>query len=285
MLENKINCMGEDSTDATLPGAKRKPARNQHRRQETRHGIKAEETGWLCQDLGRHGDAQFWSDRSLRWSREAGDGAFVSYVWMRHSDLAEERVPAPRVVELVRSAGRVGVLGPRSRALVTQQEAAALALAGDAGGFERMVDVTREHLAAAVASDDAPWGSYCTPVYVAMQEATGWLRLGRPARAVTVFERDIAGLPATDRVDAAVFRARLALAYARDEQPDRAAQAALQALDLAMATGSVRAARELARVRRLTGHSPATDAAARFAAVYDAHARVMPSAGRGGRDV
>lgn len=239
--------------------------------------------GWLCQDLGRHGDALFWSDRALGWAREASDGAFVSYVMMRQSDLAERRDPAGRALELVRAAERVAVLGPRARALVAQQKAAAQALAGDAGRFERMVEVARECLAEAAVSEDAPWGSYCTTAYVAMQEATGWMRLGQHGRAVMVFEREIAGLPAVDRVDAGVFRARLALAYARDGRVDCAAQAALEAWDSACATRSWRAWRELTRVRRSIGRAPGTAAATRFAAFYDAHAQPVSAIG-GGRD-
>ncbi len=90
-------------------------------------------------------------------------------------------------------------------------------------------------------TDDAPWGMYCTLGYVAMQEATGWMELGEPGRAVMIFERELAGYPACDQVDTGVFRARLALAYAQDGRADRAASTALGAWDIACATGSWRA--------------------------------------------
>jgi transcriptional regulator with XRE-family HTH domain len=229
----------------------------------------AEFLGWLCQDLGQWGDALFWSDRALEWAREAADNGLVSYILMRQSDLAEGHRPASTVLNLATAAGSVPALGPRSRALAVQQQATGHALSKDVAGFERMMDLARRDAQSAALSDDAPWGLYCTPVYVAMQEASGWIQLGNPGKAVTVFEREISGLPATDRVDAALFRARLARAYALDGQMDCAATAALVARELAAATGSWRARCELTRVRKLIGRHPRTAAAARFAAIFD----------------
>src|ERR1022692_634325 len=157
--------------------------------------------GWLCQDLGRAADARFWSDRALTWARSAGDAQFVSYVLMRHSDLAEERSPAQRVLGMAQAAGRVPGLSQRAMALALQQEALGHARAGNALGFERSLEQARARIAAAGGTDDAPWGLYCTPAYLGMQEATGWLELGKPGRAVMVFERDLAGLPVSDQVE------------------------------------------------------------------------------------
>jgi hypothetical protein len=92
-----------------------------------------------------------------------------------------------------------------------------------------------------------------------------------------VFEREISNLPATDRVDAGLYRARLARAYLMDDQPDDAAKAALVGRELATATGSWRARSELSQVRKLIGHHPVTAAAARFAAIYDASFRTADS--------
>jgi hypothetical protein len=230
----------------------------------------AEFIGWLYQDIGRHGDATFWTDRALEWARDAGDTGFEAYVLMRQSDLAEGHLPSGTVLSLAEAARRVPSLGPRGTALITQQEATGYALDGNTAGFERAIEHARAQAAAAAMSEDAPWGLYCTPAYVAMQEATGWMQLSQPAKAVTVFEHKISDLPATDRVDAAVYRARLARAYQADHRPDCAGQAALTAFDLAAATGSSRARSELAQVRKLIGRKPETDPAARFAAAFDA---------------
>ena len=233
----------------------------------------AEFAGWLYQDLGLFGDALFWTERALAWAQQAEDRGFESYVLMRQSDLAEGQRPAKAVLGLARAAGRVPVLGPRSRALVSQQLASGHALDADAVGFEQMIEQAREDAEAASASDDAPWGLYCTPQYLAMQEATGWVRLGQADRAVTVFEREIGRLPATDRVDGGLFRARLAHAYAASGRPEQAARAGLAASELAGVTGSLRTRREVAQVRRMIGSSPRGEAAARFGAVWDARAK------------
>jgi hypothetical protein len=191
---------------------------------------------------------------------------------MRQSDLAEGHRPASTVLGLAEAARQVPALGPRSKALVVQQEATGHAMNGNTADFQRMIEQARDDAAAAAVSEDAPWGTYCTPAYVAMQEATGWMQLAQPAKAVTVFEHQISDLPATDRVDAAVYRARLARAYQADHRPDCAGKTALAAFDLAAATGSSRARSELAQVRKLIGHKPETDPAARFAAAFDASA-------------
>jgi hypothetical protein len=200
---------------------------------------------------------------------------------MRQSDLAEGHRPAGTVLGLAGAAGQVPALGPRSRALAVQQQATGHALDGDVAGFERMMELAREEASAAEGSGDAPWGGYCTPAYVSMQEASGWLLLGRAGRAVRAFERDIDRLPVTDRVDAAVYRGRMARAYALDGQLDLAAGMALGARELAAVTGSGRAWGELGQVRKLVGSRPGSDLAARFAAVFDATSR--PGASVGGR--
>jgi DNA-binding XRE family transcriptional regulator len=235
----------------------------------------AEFAGWLCQDLDRRGDALFWSDRALQWAREADDIEFVSYVLMRHSDLAEGHEPARRVLDLATAAERAASLGPRAQALAFQQQAVGLALGGDVAGFERAVERAADRLDAAAGSDDAPWGLYCTTAYVAMQEATGWMQLGDPGRAVMVFEREIGRLPASDRVDGSVYRARLARAYGLNGDIGQAGRVALAAWELAVTTRSQRAWRELSEVRRAIGREMRTAEAARFAAAFDAHARLV----------
>jgi hypothetical protein len=107
------------------------------------------------------------------------------------------------------------------------------------------------------------------------------MQLAQPAKAVTVFEREISNLPVTDRVDAGLYRARLARAYLMDDHPDDAARTALTASEMANATGSWRAQLELAQVRKLIGRRPVTAAVARFAAIYDASAHTAgPADGR-----
>jgi creatinine amidohydrolase len=135
---------------------------------------------------------------------------------MRKSDLAEERGPARRVLDLAQAAGQVPALGPRARALVLQQEAVGRARDQDARRFEQALEEARDDVAAAAGSEDAPWGRYCTPAYVAMQEAAGWIELGQPGRAVTVIQRELPSIPAADQVDRGFFGARLARAYAQD---------------------------------------------------------------------
>jgi hypothetical protein len=248
----------------------RSSAKGKHREQLlgvcARYG---EFLGWLCQDLGLADDARFWSAQGLRWAEETSNTPFVSYLLMRQSDLAEDFGTARQVLGLAQAAVEVAGLPPRAMALAAQQEALGYAKNGNELLFGRKLDEAREWVAADAASNGAPWGVYCTPVYIAMQEATGWLDLGQPGRAATVFERELVGLPPGDRVDAGVFRARLARAYAQDQQFDRAAQVALGAWDIAQDTGSRRAQAELTHVRQLISGQPQIPAVARLIAVSD----------------
>lgn len=256
-------------------------ARGKHRESILRTCARyAEFLGWLNQDAGRRRNALFWSDRAVEWAQEADDPLFVSYVLMRKSDQAEDQEVPERVLGLALAAGRIPGLTPRARALVLQQEARGHAQNGDTPMFQRKLAEARDCVTTATDPDDAPWGRYCTHTYIAMQEATGWAELGQPGRAIAVFEREFPGMPASDQVDRAVFRARLARAYADDGSADRAARAALEAWPAACATRSGRALRELAYVRRAVDHRREEAEVAHFLTVFDArtgHAGSLPS--------
>ena len=59
--------------------------------------------------------------------------------------------------------------------------------------------------------DEGP-GRYCAPAYVEIQRAATWIELGRPERAITLFEDSLARLPSVHRRDRGVYLARLASA-------------------------------------------------------------------------
>ena len=113
---------------------------------------------------------------------------------MRKSDLAG---PGAAVLDLAQAAGRLPALGPQARVLVAQQEAVGHALGGDAAGFERMVEEAREGVDAAAGSQDAP-GVRIARRRISRCRRRRLMQLGQPARAVMVFEREMAGLSAVD---------------------------------------------------------------------------------------
>jgi hypothetical protein len=231
----------------------------------------AEFLGWLHQDLGNPVISLFWTDRALEWAQEAEpDGQFVSYVLMRKSDHAEQYGTPGRVISLARSALSVPALSPRARALAVQQEARGHAQGGNRELFQRRLDEARELVVRSEGSGEAPWGEYCGLTYLAMQEASGQIELGDFGTAIEIIERELPGMPATDRVDFVVFRARLARAYAEAGYADHAAQTALMACEGARITGSERALAELRRVREiLASRADGGPAATSFAGTFD----------------
>jgi tetratricopeptide (TPR) repeat protein len=80
------------------------------------------------------------------------------------------------------------------------------------------------------------------------------LELGKPRRAIDLFERELVRLPAIENRDHGVYLARLAAAYADDSDPEQAVGKGREALSIFRATGSQRIGAELGRLRpRLEG--------------------------------
>ncbi len=101
--------------------------------------------------------------------------------------------------------------------------------------------------------DDEP-ARYCIPGFIEMWRATCWLELGKPGRAIEVFENQLKCLPDVHRRDRGVYQARLALAYAMDCNLDGAIAAGRQAIDVASGTHSRRIAIELRQLKPRLEH-------------------------------
>lgn len=140
-----------------------------------------------------------------------------------------------------------GHLPARIRAVAAQQEAHGHALAGDEAACHRKLDEAME-LAAAELTIEGP-GRYCIPEFLEIQRATCWVELGRPDRAVTIFEEQLTRLPSVHRRDRGVYLARLARAYAGRDDADGAAMNARQALDGLATTGSRRIVSEFVKLQ------------------------------------
>ena len=88
---------------------------------------------------------------------------------------------------------------------------------------------------------------YCTPAYVEMEAADCWMTLGRPDKAIAIFENGLAAWPSDYQRDRGVHLARLAVAHAANREPEQACAVAREALTIAVSTGSGRATTELRR--------------------------------------
>lgn len=204
--------------------------------------------GWLAQDSGDFETAAAWSSRALDMAYEAGnDPWFISYVFMRRSNVATERGERAQGVGLAHAALRDGAhLGPKLKALILRQQAGALALNGDEYGSARAIDDALSSVV--IEGDPEPLAGYCSPSYVQMEGANAWSRLGRPDKAVGLLTQALDSWPAGDQRDKGIGIARLATAHAMGGDPAAACSAARQAAGVVQAAPSARAISELSDV-------------------------------------
>ena len=160
----------------------------------------AEFASWLNQDSGNLRAATHWADRAMEWAQEVGNPHMVSYVLVRKADQAAATRDAPRTIGLAQSALQHGRrLTSRGRAVALQQLAVGHALAGDEVACQRALDSAAQLAERSQQDQDEGPGRYCTPAYVEIQRAATWIELGRPERAITLFEDSLATLPLVHR--------------------------------------------------------------------------------------
>jgi transcriptional regulator with XRE-family HTH domain len=210
----------------------------------------AEFASWLNQDSGNARAATHWADRAMEWAQEAGNPLLVSYVLVRKSDQAAATRDVPRTIGLAQTAlQHRRRLTSRGRAVALQQVAVGHALAGNEVACQRALDTAAQLAERSQQEQDEGPGRYCTPAYVEIQRAATWIELGRPERAISLFEDSLARLPSVHRRDRGVYLARLASAYALSGSPDVSARKGWEALTVAQATGSRRITTELGQLR------------------------------------
>ena len=215
----------------------------------------AEFAGWLHQDAGNPQKAAAWSERAQSWAEAAGNGLLVSYVLMRRSNQASSQGDAPRTLGLARAALRHRDRLPRrAQALALRQVARGHALAGNPTGCAEALDDARAQVVAGQDDGDRWLTGYCTSAYVEMEAADCAMLLGQPQQAAATFERGLAMLPAQYQRDRAVNLARLAVAHAASQEPERACAVAQQAATIITSTWSARAVAELQRLPTLLGY-------------------------------
>lgn len=210
----------------------------------------AEFAGWLYRDVHNPERAALWYSRATEWAQEAGDTAAQGYILLKKSQMAYDGRDARRVLTLAQAAQ----YGPwqlpgHVRAEVTQQEARGLAMVGEAMSIiEQKLDDARRFLADATPEDepDNQFGSYYNEDALTLRNASCYIEAGKPHQAATLYKQVLStGL--LSRRDRGYFLARLASSLALAGEPDDAAGAGLEAVQLATATTSRRTKRELMR--------------------------------------
>ncbi|WP_306750161.1 helix-turn-helix domain-containing protein [Saccharothrix yanglingensis] len=236
--------------------ALRRSARGEQRRRLLAIGaVYAEFSGWLHEETDDPRGAVGWTARALEQGQAADDRDVVAYSYIRLSQLAEADGDADRVVGLARAARREHGASPVVRAMALRQEARGLAAAGDETCMERLDLADAEFRRVRSPDGDAYWIGYCfTAEHIALERASSWLELGRPTRAIEVYE-DLQQRRWRRMClwEQGVHLAKLACAHALAGHRDRAAELAWEALDAARATGSPHVVQELARLGHWEG--------------------------------
>jgi hypothetical protein len=117
------------------------------------------------------------------------------------ADQAASTRDAPRTIGLAQSALQHGRrLTSRGRAVALQQLAVGYALAGDEVACQRALDTAAQLAERSQQDHDEGPGRYCTPAYVEIHRAATWIELGRPERAINLFEDSLATLPSVHLV-------------------------------------------------------------------------------------
>jgi tetratricopeptide (TPR) repeat protein len=211
----------------------------------------AEFAGWLHQDAGDHATAARWTLQALELAHSAESPVLAAYVLMRRSNQASTIGDGARTLGLAAAALDTPQAGhPMLAALSLRQRARGYALDGNARECERALDDARHQLTE-MSTDVDPLirslAGYCTPSYIEMEAADCWVQLGRPERAVSIYESELANWPEVYRRDRGVHLARLASAYAACNDLERAHHTALEAVAMAEQTGSSRVVDELTK--------------------------------------
>jgi len=210
----------------------------------------SEFTGWLYQDAGDPSNAMVFTDRAMDYALEFDDPQATSYILMRKSNIAGDLGKPDRALGLVSAALRnAGKVPPRVRALILGQRARAHASLSDAPECERAIDLALQEVSRPDADSDMA-AAYCNEAYILMGAAAAFSALGKPDKAIPVFEHSLASWPEYLRRDKGLCLVRLATAYAASGDPDRAATTGRDAVTVIRSATSGRSLLELMQLRR-----------------------------------
>ncbi|WP_247614958.1 hypothetical protein [Streptomyces tagetis] len=207
----------------------------------------AESAAWLYEDSADMPNATRWTSQAMEWATESGDQPMLTWTLFRKSQQATTKKNAAQAISLAQAAQRNSTALTRPmRAAAIQQEAQGYALDADEVSCHTRLDDAHDFAASPDTKGDARagHGDFCTASYIEIQRANCWLTLGRPDRAVPLFEAALDELPDAYQRDRGLAQARLALAYVGTREYDSAAAKAASALSIARSSGSLRTMHE-----------------------------------------
>ncbi|WP_157556258.1 hypothetical protein [Nocardia acidivorans] len=208
----------------------------------------AETAAWEFQDQRDFENAQYWSDRALRWSHQLADDYYIGLSLARMSQLAGDQGDGGGSIELADAAKRSAPQGTLYMAAILTFQAHGFALAGDHRRSDRAYDEARAM--ATQANSDQTWGMFVDIPYVDAFQAYSHAETGRYVSATDQFESVMRHIQPGYPRDKGVCMARAAVAYMAAGAIEPAAELGRAALGIGLGTGS---ARILHKVERLSG--------------------------------
>lgn len=202
---------------------------------------------WLAHDAGDARLCDYWADRAVRLARETDHQDMIAWMLTNRSQWAASHEDPRQAVALAEAAARTRGVSTYLCALSALRVAHGHALAGDARSCERSIADAHRLLDRRDGSDGGLGGHAVTPPYVMADEARCWLRL-RPRTAIAMLEDALRLWPRESTRGRGIHQARLAVACANADEPERAAAAGIEALDVARSTRSNIVARQLKRL-------------------------------------
>ncbi len=208
----------------------------------------AEFRGWLHQEVGDLNGANAWTERALQQAHAADDRNLTAYAHVRLGQLAEVERDDDRVIGLARAAQYRQGLSAQTQALVLQQEARGHAIAGNETACLTKLDQARTAIVGVQPrwTDEYEVGFFFDEPRLDAQHAACLLELDRTADAITAYQATLGA--AICRWEQGINLAKLARARVVNGEPDQAAAAGFQALNISRETGNTMIIDELRKL-------------------------------------
>lgn len=213
----------------------------------------AEFCSWTAENSGDYAKTARWLEFALQLAERANARSTAAYVRMRQAQRAAERGDADQVIRLATEAAETRGISKRDQALCLIRQAEGYALRGDQTSCTSSIGHADRLLTQVLEQDqDDPdtIGGHASLEYLAAHESRCRLLLGDVSQAVAGFEAVLDGWPFKFRLDEALTRAWLGLAYLAAGRLEEAATQGTRALNIAGARPSARTFRALSKLHR-----------------------------------
>ncbi|WP_156726592.1 ATP-binding protein [Streptomyces apocyni] len=222
-------------------------------RLHTSAGELAITVGWLAHDSGRFGDARSHYAEALATARMAGDTALEAHAFCNMSFLARDAGRHREAVRVAQAAQRSAEAcgSDRLLSLLALREAGGWAGLGDSGACGQALARGRSLFERGASDADPEWMTFYGEAELAGLEAQCWSALGDWPRAARQARYAAALQNPHFTRNLALYTSELADDLARAGQPDEAALAGHQVLDLLHEVQSSRVQAMLARTSRV----------------------------------